>query len=58
MSDSSMGVPAVTPDPATIPTPTPTHYQQLAQQFLDGLEELTKLIPFRDNVHPANSKFV
>jgi hypothetical protein len=40
------------------PTPTVTHYQQLAEQFSKALDEIAALIPQLQGEHPATANFV
>src|ERR1044072_4107652 len=47
-----------TPDPATGPTPTVTHYQQLADDFSKALDQIVQIIPNLEIPHPATAKFV
>ena len=49
---------ATTPDPATGPTPTITHYQQLADNFTKALDEITQGLPNLEDAHPATANFV
>ncbi len=61
MSDQSLSAEAlasVSPDPTTIPTPTPTHYQQIAAQIIASLTEMTKQIPALEGKHVATAQFV
>jgi len=46
-----------TPDPAAEPTPTITHYQQLANNFSRALDEIVQIIPKLEITHPATAKF-
>ena len=46
-----------TPDPATGPTPTITHYQQLADNFSKALDEIVQIIPKLEITHPATANF-
>lgn len=46
------------PDPVTGPTPTVTHYQQLADDFSKALDELVLTIPKLEITHPATANFV
>ena len=48
----------VTTDPATTPSPTITHYQQLADNFSKALDEITAIIPKLEITHPATANFV
>jgi hypothetical protein len=52
------GEEVVSPDPSTIPTPTPTHYEQVAAQVLSALAELAKLFPTLEGEHPLTATFV
>src|SRR5258707_200120 len=52
------GEEAVSPDPSTIPSPTPTHYGQLAAQISAALIELAKLFPTLEGQHPLTQTFV
>lgn len=47
-----------TPDPATGPTPTVTHYQQLADDFSKALDAIVQNIPKLEITHPATANFV
>ena len=47
-----------TTDPQTTPTPTVTHYQQLADNFSKALDEITAIIPKLEITHPATANFV
>jgi len=47
-----------TPDPGTGPTPTVTHYQQLADDFSKGLDQIAQIIPKLEIAHPATVNFV
>ncbi|HEY4639702.1 MAG TPA: hypothetical protein VII75_00020, partial [Thermoanaerobaculia bacterium] len=47
-----------TPDPGTGPTPTVTHYQQLADNFSKALDEIVQNIPNLEIAHPATANFV
>src|ERR1041385_3945242 len=46
------------PDPATGPTPTITHYQQLADDFSKALDQIVQIIPNLEITHPATANFV
>lgn len=46
------------PDPATTPTPTITHYQQLADDFSKALDQIASIIPKLEITHPATANFV
>lgn len=46
-----------TPDP-TVPSPTVTHYQQLADDFSKALDEIAAIIPKLEATHPATANFV
>jgi AraC-like DNA-binding protein len=46
------------PAPVTGPTPTVTHYQQLADDFSKALDEITQIIPKLEITHPATANFV
>ena len=48
----------ITPDPATTPTPTVTHYQQLADQFSKALDDIVAIIPKLQSTHVSTAKFV
>jgi phosphoenolpyruvate carboxylase len=48
----------VTPDPATTPSPTQTHYQQVATQIIAVLNELAAKIPTLEGKHVATLDFV
>lgn len=47
-----------TPDPATGPTPTVTHYQQIADDFSKALDQIVQMIPNLEITHPATANFV
>jgi hypothetical protein len=47
-----------TPDPLTAPSPTITHYQQLADDFSKALDEIVAIIPKLEATHPATANFV
>jgi hypothetical protein len=47
-----------TPDPSTAPSPTVTHYQQLADDFSKALDEIVAIIPQMEIAHPATANFV
>jgi len=47
-----------TPDPLTAPSPTVTHYQQLADDFSRALDEIVAIIPQMETAHPATANFV
>ncbi len=47
-----------TPDPTTTPTPTITHYQQLADDFSKALDQIASIIPKLEITHPATANFV
>jgi len=49
------GTPA---DPVTGPTPTVTHYQQLADDFSKALDQIVQIIPKLEITHPATANFV
>lgn len=49
---------ATTPDPTPGPTPTVTHYQQLADNFTKALDEIVQGIPSLEDAHPATTNFV
>ena len=46
------------PDPVTGPTPTVTHYQQLADDFSKALDQIVQTIPKLEITHPATANFV
>jgi hypothetical protein len=50
-------VDAVTPDPAT-PSPTQTHYQQLAAQIIAALDDIAAKIPALEGKHVSTIDFV
>jgi len=45
-------------DPTTTPTPTVTHYQQLAADFAKALDEISAIIPRLELTHASTAKFV
>ena len=47
-----------TPDPASTPSPTVTHYQQLADQFSKALDDIAAIIPKLESTHAATANFV
>src|SRR6185369_16505012 len=49
---------ATAPDPATVPTPTITHYQQIADDFSKALDQISQMIPNLEMQHPATVNFV
>src|SRR5262249_15021364 len=49
---------SVSPDPSTLPTPTPTHYQQVVAQVSLALDELAKQLPTLEGQHPSTTRFV
>jgi len=46
------------PEPGASPTPTVTHYQQLADQFSKALDDITAIIPKLESSHAATRDFV
>lgn len=46
------------PDPATVPTPTATHYQQVADRMSAALAQAIALMPELQGEQPSTSKFV
>lgn len=46
------------PDPAGTPSPTLTHYQQLADQFSKALDDIVAIIPKLESTHVATANFV
>jgi hypothetical protein len=46
------------PDPAGTPSPTITHYQQLADQFSKALDDISAIIPKLESTHVATANFV
>src|SRR5947209_9027819 len=50
--------PASAPDPAGTPTPTITHYKQLADNFLKALDDIIQTLPTLDSSHPVTETFV
>ena len=46
------------PDPAGTPSPTLTHYQQLADQFSKALDDIVAIIPKLESSHVATANFV
>jgi len=46
------------PDPAGTPSPTLTHYQQLADQFSKALDDIVAIIPKLESTHIATANFV
>lgn len=55
---SKTAVEAVPGDPPATPTPTVTHYDQVAANFSKALEELLTLVPHFVEAHPATKGFV
>src|SRR6478672_10481833 len=47
-----------TPDPVTAPSPTVTHYQQLADDFTKALDQIASGLPNLEATHPATVNFV
>jgi len=47
-----------TADPANLPTPTVTYYQQLADRFTKALDEIAAIIPKLEASHAATAPFV
>ena len=47
-----------TPDVNEIPTPTVTHYQQVADEFTKGFDLLVAKLPSLETSHPTTAKFV
>ncbi len=45
-------------DPANTPTPTVTHYQQLADQFSKALDDLAAIVPQLEASHATTANFV
>jgi len=45
-------------DPSATPSPTITHYQQLAANFSKALDEIAAIIPKLEITHPATANFV
>ena len=45
-------------DPTTTPSPTVTHYQQLAADFSKALDEISAIIPRLELTHASTAKFV
>jgi hypothetical protein len=55
---SQAAVAAGAADPSTTPSPTVTHYQQLAADFSKALDEISALIPQLELTHASTAKFV
>lgn len=53
-----MTQPQAETDPTQNPTPTVTHYQQLADQFTKALDDIAATIPKLEASHPATANFV
>ena len=47
-----------TPDVNEIPTPTVTHYQRVAEDFIKGFDVLVTTLPNLETTHPTTAKFV
>jgi hypothetical protein len=45
-------------DPPAAPSPTVTHYQQLADDFSKALDQIAAIIPKLEITHPATASFV
>jgi hypothetical protein len=55
---SAAAVDGTLPDPAGTPSPTITHYQQLADQFSKALDDIVAIIPKLESTHAATANFV
>jgi hypothetical protein len=47
-----------TTPPVGIPTPTVTHYQQVAAEFMSALDEISQIIPKLEAVHVSTANLV
>ena len=47
-----------TPPPVGIPTPTITHYQQVAAEFMSALDEISQIIPKLEAIHVSTANLV
>ena len=48
----------VTPPAVETPTPTITHYQQVAAEFMSALDEIAKIIPKLEAIHVSTANLV
>jgi hypothetical protein len=56
---ASAAAAGTTPDPGATPSPTVTHYQQVAEQFLKALEDVIAIMPKQlEAPHPETAKWV
>ena len=47
-----------TPPPVDTPTPTITHYQQVAAEFMSALDEISQIIPKLEAIHVSTANLV
>lgn len=58
MEEAAVAAPQLATAADTIPTPTITHYQQLADAFSKALDEIATSVPRLEGEHPATVGFV